>query len=109
MSGGFSMSKFSTDANEPVLVPIPEVQRLSGGESRASVYRALAAGELDAVKRGRRTLVMRDSVIRRLNSLPKATYPTKNAAPTATSKETSETGGSFELARHAAPSEGVKR
>jgi hypothetical protein len=102
------MSKFSINSDEPVIVPIPEAQRLNGGESRASIYRALAAGELDAVKRGRRTLVVRDSIIRRLNSLPKATFSAKNAAPVAMPKDKSETGGSFELACHAATSEGAK-
>ncbi len=102
------MSKFSINSNEPVLVPIPEVQRLGGGESRASVYRALKAGHLDAVKRGRRTLVVLESVIRRLNSLPKAAFPAKHVGPFATSKGASETGGSFELARHVALSEGAE-
>lgn len=57
-----------------VLVSIEEGRRLSGNESRSSFYRALAAGEMDAVKRGRRTLVSVDSIRRRLNALPKAAF-----------------------------------
>ena len=58
------------------LVSIDEARRMSGNESRSSVYRALAAGELDAVKRGRRTLVTVESIRLRLRSLPKATFGT---------------------------------
>jgi|GEM_PF-1989375 hypothetical protein len=56
------------------LVTIEEARRLSGNESRSSFYRALAAGELDAVKRGRRTLVSVASIRRRLDALPKAAF-----------------------------------
>ena len=58
----------------PELVTIDEARRVSGGESKSSIYRALAAGELEAVKRGRRTLVTTESIRRRLNNLPKATF-----------------------------------
>lgn len=53
---------------------IDEARHYSGGESKSSIYRALAAGELDAVKRGRRTLVTTESIRRRLRNLPKATF-----------------------------------
>ena len=56
------------------LVTIEEARRMSGNESRSSFYRALAAGELDAVKRGRRTLVSVASIRRRLGALPKAAF-----------------------------------
>ena len=62
------------EIGEAALVTIEEARRLSGNESRSSFYRALAAGELDAVKRGRRTLVSVASIRRRLDALPKAAF-----------------------------------
>ena len=62
------------EISEAILVSIDEGRHLSGNESRSSFYRALAAGELDAVKRGRRTLVTMESIRRRLRLLPKATF-----------------------------------
>ena len=59
-------------------ITIAEAQRLAGGESRSSIYRALAAGELVAVKRGRRTLILRESANRRLEALPKAKFRSTN-------------------------------
>jgi len=40
------------------------------GVSRSSIYRALKAGELQARKRGRRTLIMADELRRWLTNLP---------------------------------------
>jgi hypothetical protein len=62
------------ELGEAALVSIEEGRRMSGNESRSSFYRALAAGEMDAVKRGRRTLVSVDSIRRRLDALPKAAF-----------------------------------
>lgn len=58
---------------EPISTTIEEVARLTGLSVR-SVYRELAAGNLAAVKRGRTTLVMMDSVRRYMASLPAANY-----------------------------------
>ena len=74
------------DLAEAILVSIDEGRRLSGNESRSSFYRALAAGELDAVKRGRRTLVTMDSIRRRLRSLPKATFGLPDSIENASSQ-----------------------
>jgi len=62
------------EMNEATIVSIDEGRRMSGNESRSSFYRALAAGELHAVKRGRRTLVTVESIRRRLRNLPKAKF-----------------------------------
>ena len=63
-----------TSAAAPEFASIQEIQRLGGGESRASIYRALARGELLAVKRGRRTLIVVESARRRLRNLPIAKF-----------------------------------
>ena len=57
----------------PVLVSNAEAQRISG-YSRSEVYRQLAAGRILAVKAGSRTLIVLESLIEHLNSLPPATY-----------------------------------
>jgi hypothetical protein len=72
--------RISAENTTPQLVSIEEGRRLSGNESRSSFYRALAAGEMDAVKRGRRTLVSVDSIRRRLDALPKAAFGTSKPA-----------------------------
>ena len=77
----------SAELNEAILVSIDEGRRLSGNESRSSFYRALAAGELDAVKRGRRTLVTMDSIRRRLSSLPRATFGLPASIENSSSKD----------------------
>ena len=43
-------------------------------ESRSTIYRLLATGELLAVKRGTTTLVLTDSIHRYVASLPPATF-----------------------------------
>jgi hypothetical protein len=66
--------KGASDDGFPQLAPIPSIQKMSGGESRSSIYRALQRGELLAVKRGRRTLIDVDSARRRIRNLPKANF-----------------------------------
>ena len=56
------------------LVTVDEARRIGGGESKSSIYRALAAGELQAFKRGRRTLVTLNSIRHRLRTVPKAHF-----------------------------------
>ena len=64
---------------KPFAVPIPEAARILGwgrkpGGGRSSVNEALARGELDAVKDGRRTLVTMESIERRAASRPRAVF-----------------------------------
>jgi hypothetical protein len=65
--------KGSGTALEPLALPIPDAQRVSG-LSRSEIYRRLAAGDLCAVKSGSRTLVLMDSLRAHLASLPAATF-----------------------------------
>lgn len=48
---------------------IPEASALSR-ISRAAIYQLIARGDLRAVKRGRRTLVLHEDLVRLLNALP---------------------------------------
>ena len=58
---------------EPVALPIPEAQRVSG-LSRSEIYRRLATGDIRAIKSGSRTLILTDSLRAHMASLPVATY-----------------------------------
>lgn len=62
------------------LVTIPEAQRLLGGESRSGIYRSLRLGQLEAVKRGRRTLILVVSIQRRIQELPAAVFAVGRAS-----------------------------
>ena len=42
----------------------------AGAGSRSEIYEALRRGELKAKKRGRRTIILRDELIRYLDTLP---------------------------------------
>ena len=57
----------------PVAVTIANATRLSG-LSRSEVYRLLAASKLQAVKSGRSTLVLMESVRAHVVSLPPAIF-----------------------------------
>ena len=50
------------------------------GSSRSRVYEMIAAGELDAVKDGSRTLVTGESILRRTANLPRAKFKVWEAA-----------------------------
>ena len=58
---------------EPLALPIPEAQRVSG-LSRSEIYRRLATGDIRAIKSGSRTLILTDSLRAHMASLPVATY-----------------------------------
>lgn len=58
---------------EPLAVPIPEAQRISG-MSRTGIYRELGEGRLRAVKMGARTLVLVESLRAYVASLPAAEF-----------------------------------
>ena len=62
-----------THANELIAVPIPKASQISG-MSRSAIYRELGTGNLRAVKRGARTLVLVDSIRGYLAGLPEARF-----------------------------------
>lgn len=49
---------------EPLLHSIPTAQSMLGGISRATTYRRIADGKLEAVKLGSRTMITRRSILR---------------------------------------------
>jgi len=59
---------------------ITDAQQMLGGESRSSIYRALQRGELHAVKRGRRTLILVASIRQRIAEMPTARFLGGDAA-----------------------------
>jgi hypothetical protein len=58
---------------EPLAVNIREAERLSGLSSR-TLYRAMAAGRIRAVKRGTTTLILMESLRTYIGGLPPATF-----------------------------------
>ena len=65
---------------ERVTTTLAETARLTG-LSRSELYRLLATGRLRAVKANRRTLVLWDSVLAYLDSLPSATFRGPRSRP----------------------------
>ena len=59
--------------SQPIAATVANVTRQTG-LSRSEIYRLLARGKLKAVKSGRSTLVLMDSVIAHLARLPAATF-----------------------------------
>jgi len=64
-------------APPPLGVKPAEAGRMIG-ESRNTIYRLLAAGQLRAVKRGTSTLVVMDSIREYFASLPSAIFSPRN-------------------------------
>jgi hypothetical protein len=60
------------DIIEPFAVPVKEARRLLGNKSNASLYMAIARGELEAIKDGKKTLITTRSIRRRQENLPRA-------------------------------------
>jgi hypothetical protein len=56
---------------EPLAVTIGQTERLTG-ESRSQIYVRIGNGEYEAVKSGSRTLIIYDSIKRRVAALPRA-------------------------------------
>jgi hypothetical protein len=66
---------------EPLALTIRQVEKATS-ESRSQVYNRIGRGEYTAVKSGRRTLVLYDSVKRHIGSLPPARIKSPPARPT---------------------------
>ena len=60
-----------TSGLEPLTVTISQTEDLTG-ESRSQIYNRIGRGEYEAVKAGRRTLVVYESIKRRIAALPRA-------------------------------------
>jgi excisionase family DNA binding protein len=67
------MTTLNTNPPLPIAATISNVTRQTG-LSRSEIYRLLARGKLKAVKSGRSTLVLMDTVIAHFASLPEATF-----------------------------------
>jgi hypothetical protein len=61
---------------EPLAVPIDKVKGITG-ESRSKVYELIGDGTYEAVKAGSRTLVLYESIKRRIAALPRAQIKTQ--------------------------------
>ena len=57
----------------PLFISLAEARTISG-LSRSELYRRMAAGNIRAVKGGSRTLIVLESLIDHLKSLPAATF-----------------------------------
>jgi excisionase family DNA binding protein len=72
--------------SSPILVPINEASALIG-KCRRGIYQLIATGEIEARKSGRSTLVVYESLMRYVDSLPAAKIKpyvvTKSAEATA--------------------------
>jgi hypothetical protein len=67
-----SLQMVASSIRDPLLISISDARTISG-LSRAELYRRLA-GDIRAVKSGTRTLIVLQSLIDHLKSLPAATF-----------------------------------
>jgi excisionase family DNA binding protein len=68
----------SVAAIQPLALPVPQAAAFAG-ISRSELYRRLAAGDLCAVKVGKRTLILTESLREFVASLPRATFHSASA------------------------------
>jgi hypothetical protein len=71
--GALALSTSAPGIKDPLLVSIADA-RIISGLSRSEIYRRMAAGNIRAVKGGSRTLIVLQSLIDHLKSLPTATF-----------------------------------
>jgi hypothetical protein len=71
-------STSETQKTGPILISIADA-RIISGLSRSAIYRQLTAGNIRAVKNGSRTLIVLQSLVDYVNSLPAATWGGRNA------------------------------
>ncbi len=81
MSGFSDTIEGNTSMAETIAYQIKDAVKASG-LTRSEIYRRLAAGDLKAVKNGKRTLILTESIRDYLASLPAATFrpPAKAAS-----------------------------
>jgi hypothetical protein len=80
------------DGIEPVACTIPRTSQITG-ESRSTVYGLVGEGVYEAVKSGRRTLIIYESIKRRFASLPRAVIkPPRPRPPRALTTEAPRRG-----------------
>jgi len=77
-NGAVESSTNGTQKTGPILISIADARTMTG-LSRSVIYRQLTAGNLRAVKVGSRTLILLQSLIDYVNSLPSATFGGRNA------------------------------
>jgi hypothetical protein len=74
------------DGIEPLAVTIPRTSQITG-ESRSRVYELIGEGVYEAIKSGRRTLIVYESIKRRIASLPRANIKPSPPRPRAMTEE----------------------
>jgi excisionase family DNA binding protein len=74
-------------AIEPVTVTIKDAERLTG-EGRSTIYLAIGRGEIEAVKSGSRTLIIFESLKRRVAAMPRIGRDLQMTVPTSLKRDT---------------------
>jgi hypothetical protein len=73
---------FVESKTPPIMVTIPDAMRLTGW-GRSKIYGDIGNGELEAVKDGNRTLIIYESILRRVAALPRVGKDAVLAVPAA--------------------------
>ena len=68
-----SLQMLASSISDPLLISISDARTISG-LSRSELYRRMVAGDIRAVKGGSRTLIVLQSLIDHLKSLPAAKF-----------------------------------